>query len=107
MLDKLSELTNGDKARMNIYIATYKEGIADNIISLQEALKKKDLEIIKHIVHQSKPLFTMLGFTTIYDLAQEIEVRIELNKNKTETLHKTKLLISKMSKSLESLVEFG
>ena len=47
MLDKLSELTNGDKARMNIYIATYKEGIADNIISLQEALKKKDLETIK------------------------------------------------------------
>ena len=31
MLDKLKEMTGGDVARMNLYISTYKEGLAENI----------------------------------------------------------------------------
>ena len=107
MLDKLREMTDGNKERMSLYIATYKEGIGEYIEILRLALPEQNLERIRYVTHVSRPLFTLLGFTDIYKLASEIEHAIDSNSNLTDMNNKTEYLLSKMEQSLDSLVDLG
>ena len=103
MLDKLEKMTGGDRDRMKMLIQTYMEGITEYISLLSEAIESDNLLEIRKAVHISKPLFTIMGFTEVWNLANEIEESIDQREGIEFVLSRSKLLLGEMRKSLDSM----
>ena len=107
MFESLREITDGDEVRMQLYFSTYKEGIGEYIILLKNAIEGNDFEKILYATHVSKPLFSVMGFTELYELADEIALAIDSKGDLSDIPGKASNLISGMEKSLEDVTEFS
>lgn len=103
MLDKLKEMTGGDSERMQLYISTYKEGVTEFIESLSAAYDLQDHGIAKDIAHAAKPLFTVMGFDSLWELANNLELAVHESADQDNINKMIKALIKKMSLSMEEL----
>lgn len=103
MLDKLEKMTNGNEARMLLYISTYKEASIHNIDSLEASLRTGDLAKIRTIVHSAKPLFTIMGFDELWTRANDIEVAIDTHSLPDALSPKVSRLIHLMNSSLRAI----
>ena len=103
MLDKLISITDGDQERMNIYIRTYKEDVAEYIRILKESMEIENFERIKYATHISKPLFKFFGFSHLYQKAHDIENDIEAQEDTQKIKINTQILISEMEESIRLL----
>ena len=103
MLDKLKKMTGGDEQRMTMYINTYTDGITEYIALLSEAISNNNIPDIRTATHTSKPLFTIMGFQELWNLANVIEQSIDLQKELELVLERSKHFLSDMEKSLVDL----
>ena len=78
MLDKLRTLTNGNPTRMKMYVELYLEAIDENLPMLKKANEIGDKKAIRTVAHTLKPLFTTVGFQSLWELANTIETNIDL-----------------------------
>ena len=101
MLDKLKEMTGGDEQRMQLYLETYHEGVEEFINGLSAAYDLQDHGIARDIAHGAKPLFTVMGFDHLWQLANQIEVT---DPSETDVINKgIKDLVREMRRSLDAL----
>ena len=103
MLDKLRAMAGGDDKRMELYIQTYTEGMNDKLGALKAALANEEFHDIGTIVHKTKPMFTTMGFDSLYKLANHVEMGINKRYSQEMTKEHTTSLIADIEQSLEQL----
>lgn len=103
MLDKLRKMTNGNEARMTLYISTYKEATTGNIDALEAYLQTGNFKEIRTIAHGAKPLFTIMGFNELWSKANDIETSIDTGSQPETLLPKVSELIDLMTSSLRAI----
>ena len=106
-LDKLTELTGGNEARIKLYLETYLEGTNEQLPLLRSAIESSDLHQIRTVMHTLKPLFTIIGFNDLWEKANEIETKVDLNQQLEGIPDLSKMVEQMIQDSIESINSYN
>ena len=105
-LDFLSKFCSGDTERMKKYIDMYLEATPENLKKISQAMKKKDFQTLKTLVHTIKPHFQYMGMIRTKERAEDIEGLLSEKNNGGLLKELINLLGEDCNHSLVELAEF-
>ncbi|WP_417611671.1 hypothetical protein [Owenweeksia hongkongensis] len=103
MLNKLKEVTGGDKKQMQLHIDSYIDGMTGRVNSLKNALEQENYQGIGNIVMKAKPHFITMGFDDLYRLANHVERSVNKIYSKDMVKEHTRDLINDLEASIEKV----
>ncbi len=103
MLDKIKELTGGDKNEMQRHIDSYIGSMTGRVNTLKNALDAESYHEIGQVVKNAKYQFESMGFDDLWKLANHIERTLNRVYSKDMVKEHTLDLINDLEASIDKL----